>query len=615
VTISATTKRTLRYSLAASLLLSCAPAALHAETSEKDAQIRKLESMMLQMQSQIRSLKAAVGETRAENKRTREKVREVASKGYALPPPTMAIPAGATPAFVTADKKLQFGALTITPGGFVAMESAFRTRTEQADIASQYQGIPFGPQAGTNELRFSARQSRAALLVEGAITPSVLAAGYGEFDFLGSGVTSNSNESNSYVPRIRHLYGTLDFADYGVHVLAGQTWSLATLNSKGITPRNEVTPPTIDAQYVPGFVWKRQPQIRLTKDFGQKLWLSLAAEAPQDTYTGCAPGVNGTAIATRNTSQFNVTNRTQATTCDLLGNNNLNGVVPTVGGVAGTSNTTAFSLNHVPDIIGKAAYEAKLADRDVHLEGFGMYRDLYDRVSTVNTVAATPAQPLHTTAAASNFDSTGYGVGGSVIAALLPKKLDFQASVMTGRGIGSYGTAQFTDATFSPNGQASPLKETMLLGGLTAHVTPAIDVYAFGGEEVVQPDYYRTTGNGFVAAGTQLPGYAGYGAPTANNTGCFNTIAATTFTNVGCAGNAKRVWQITGGMWDKLYKGSFGEVRVGVQYSYTQRELFAGSGSLAAGNGQAGAFQTPFRGSPHQNENTILTSLRYYPFQ
>jgi hypothetical protein len=155
----------------------------------------------------------------------------------------------------------------------------------------------------------------------------------------------------------------------------------------------------------------------------------------------------------------------------------------------------------------------------------------------------------------------------------------------------------------------------MLLGGLTAHVTPAIDVYAFGGEEVVQPDYYRTTGNGFVAAGTQLPGYAGYGAPTANNTGCFNTIAATTFTNVGCAGNAKRVWQITGGMWDKLYKGSFGEVRVGVQYSYTQRELFAGSGSLAAGNGQAGAFQTPFRGSPHQNENTILTSLRYYPFQ
>ena len=605
MTISATTKRTLRYSLAATLLLSCAPAALHAETSEKDEKIRKLETMMLQMQSQIRSLKAAVGEERVEGRRTREKVREVATKGYTLPPPSMVIPAGATPAFVTADKKLQFGALTITPGGFVAMEGVYRTRTEQADIASQYQGIPFGPQAGTSEARFSARQSRAALLVEGAITPSVLAAGYGEFDFLGSGVTSNSNESNSYVPRIRHLYGTLDFADYGVHVLAGQTWSLATLNSKGITPRNEVTPPSIDAQYVPGFVWKRQPQIRLTKDFGQKLWLSVSAEMPQDTYTGCTNGVNGTAIT--NTVNGAVTNRATAITCDLLGNNNLNGI-------AGTT-TTNFSLNHIPDIIGKAAYEAKLADRDVHLEGFGLYRDLYDRVSDVTTNAATPTVPANTTARASNFDTTGYGLGGSVIAALLPKKLDFQASAMTGKGIGSYGTAQFTDATFSPNGQVSPIRETMLLGGLTAHVTPAIDVYVFGGEEVVQPDYYRTSASGVNAGGNGLPTYAGYGAPNANNTGCFNTIAATTFTNTTCGGSAKRVWQLTGGMWDKLYKGSFGEVRVGVQYSYTQRELFAGSGSAAIPAAFGGGFQSPYNGSPKQNESTILTSLRYYPFQ
>ena len=589
MTISATTKRKLRYSLAATMLLSCAPAALHAETSDKDEKIRKLETMMLQMQSQIRSLKAAVGEDRVENRRVREKVREVAAKSYALPPPSMAIPAGAVPTFVTADKKLQFGALTITPGGFVAAESVFRSRTEQADIGSQYQGIPFGPQAGTNEFRFSARQLRIAALVEAPITPTILASGYGEFDFLGSGVTSNENESNSFVPRIRHLYGTLDFADYGFHVLAGQNWSLATLNSKGITPRNEITPPSIDSQYVPGFVWKRQPQIRITKDFGQKLWVSLSAEESQDTYTGCTTGVNATTNVPT-TVNGTTTNLTNAVTCNLLGANNLNGI-----NVAGApSNATNFSLNHVPDVIGKVAYEAKLADRDIHLEGFGLYRDLYDRVAQTNTVTGF--------ATATNHDVTGYGLGGGVIIPILPKRLDFQASGMTGKGIGSYGTAQFSDATFGPSGAPSPIRETMLLGGLTFHATPAIDLYAFGGEEVVQPDYFGTS-----AAGATFAGY-GYGLPNSNNTGCFNTIIAVATSSTSCGGSTKRVWQLTGGMWDKIYKGAFGEVRVGVQYSYTQRELFEGSGFAAPYT--AGL---PF--APKQNENTVLTSLRYYPFQ
>ena len=584
VTNSAATRRTLRYSLAATLLLSCAPAALHAEASDKDEKIRRLETMMIEMQSQIKSLKAAVGEERVEGRRTREKVRAVAEKGYALPPPGPAVPVGAVPAFFTADKKLQFGALTITPGGFVAAESVFRSRTEQADIGSQYQGIPFGPQAGTNEFRFSARQSRIAALVEAPITPSLLASGYGEFDFLGSGVTSNENESNSFVPRIRHLYGTLDFADYGVHLLAGQNWSLATLNSKGITPRNEVTPPTIDSQYVPGFVWKRQPQVRLTKDFGQKLWVSVSAEEAQNTYTGCTTGINATTVPVGNTGLNNLV------TCNLLGANNLNGV--NVGGAP--SNATNFSLDHVPDVVGKVAYEGRLADRDIHLEGFGIYRDLYDRVAYPTVTAVNPS--------ATNHDRTGYGVGGGLIVSVLPKRLDFQASGMYGRGIGSYGTAQFTDATFGPDGALSAIPESMLMGGLTAHVTPAIDLYAFAGVEQVQPHYFTNVND----ANGNFQGF-GYGVPTANNSGCYNTITTGT-----CAGNAKRVWQLTGGMWDKIYKGSYGEVRVGLQYSYTQRELFQGNSNFGGAGGNTNAI-LPF--APHQNDQLVLTSFRYYPFQ
>ena len=573
-----TTRRTLRYGLAATLLLSVAPTALHAE-GDKDEKIRRLENMMLQMQSQIKSLKAAVGEERVEGRRTREKIKAVASKGYAVPQGGPVYPANAIPAFVTADKKLQFGALTITPGGFVAAESVFRSRTEQADIGSQYQGIPFGPQAATNEFRFTARQSRIAALVEAPITPSLIASGYGEFDFLGSGVTSNENESNSFVPRIRHLYSALDFGDYGFHVLAGQTWSLATLNSKGITPRNEVTPPSIDSQYVPGFVWKRQPQIRITKDFDKRLWVSLSAEESQNVIAGCTPGVNATTIPVGNVGVNNLV------TCQLTGNNNLN-------------NTTNFSMDHVPDVVGKIAYEAKLADRDIHLEGFGLYRDLYDRAAYPTTTLINPS--------ATNHDKTGYGVGGGIIVPVLPKRLDFQASGMYGRGIGSYGTAQFSDATFDSNGSLSAIPESMLLGGLTAHVTPAIDVYAFAGVEQVQPHYF-TTGND---VNGNFQGF-GYGVPTANNSGCFNTITVGS-----CAGNTKRILQLTGGMWDKIYKGAFGEVRVGVQYSYTQRELFQGNSNFGlAPTGTAGTAVASLPFSPKQNEQTVLTSFRYYPFQ
>ena len=64
-------------------------------------------------------------------------------------------------------------------------------------------------------------------------------------------------------------------------------------------------------------------------------------------------------------------------------------------------------------------------------------------------------------------------------------------------------------------------------------------------------------------------------------------------------------------MWDKLYKGSFGEVRVGVQYSYTERFLFGGTHQCQR---HWLPPQTPIVAA-RANDNTILTSFRYYPFQ
>jgi hypothetical protein len=93
-----------------------------------------------------------------------------------------------------------------------------------------------------DETRFTARQTRLSLLAQGDISEQTRAAFYGEFDFQAAAQTANSNESNSFNPRMRHLYGTIDWNGSGWHLLAGQNWSLVTLNTKGITPRNEAAP-------------------------------------------------------------------------------------------------------------------------------------------------------------------------------------------------------------------------------------------------------------------------------------------------------------------------------------------------------------------------------------
>ena len=163
----------------------------------------------------------------------------------------------------------------------------YRQHFQGNDIASSF-SVPFpnNRPAHVQEGRFSARQSRLSMLAEGQVNPNVKLSFYTELDFLGGAQTANSNESNSYNPRVRNVYGTIDWTegDHGWHLLAGQSWSLVTMSTKGITPRNELTPPQIDAQYIPGFAWTRQPQIRLTEGLprSQAVGRGLRRESADD---------------------------------------------------------------------------------------------------------------------------------------------------------------------------------------------------------------------------------------------------------------------------------------------------------------------------------------------
>jgi hypothetical protein len=455
--------------------------------------------------------------------------------------------------------KIYYKGISITMGGFAEAASIYRDRDETADISSSFSKIPFAndPAGHTGETRFTARQSRYSILAQGDVMKGTTAAFYGEFDFQGAAQTANSNQSNSYNPRIRVLYGQIDWNDNGWHLLGGQNWSLLTLQNNGITPRSEVTPPQIDAQYIPGFAWARQPGFRLVKDFNKEWWIGVSVENPQTTFGGSASGV---------TSYTNV---------GANGVSYVDAQAPTNGYFNGTN----YSLNPAPDVIGKVAWEKKVGDQKIHVEGFGIYRTFQDRVAyTSAATASINATPGHYTNTA-----TGGGGGGSIsVYDVIPKHLDLQASIFAGNGIGRYGSGGLPDVTVRPDGALVGIPETMWLAGGTYHVNKDWDFYGFAGSEDERSKTYAlsaTTGMGY---GT-LPG--------SNNSGCYTEGGS-------CSAVTKSISQYTGGFWWKFYQGSFGRAQFGVQYSYTERKAFADANGLA----------------PVARDNMLFTSFRFYPF-
>ena len=101
---------------------------------------------------------------------------------------------------------LHYKGINITPGGFVAGETVYRTKATGGDIPTAFSSIPYeGADAySLSEFYGSARQSRITLLAEGKTNWGTLR-GYYEADCLGTGITSNNNQSNSYVLRQRVL--------------------------------------------------------------------------------------------------------------------------------------------------------------------------------------------------------------------------------------------------------------------------------------------------------------------------------------------------------------------------------------------------------------------------
>ena len=256
-----------------------------------DAQQKQID----QQQQQLELLKAQARQAQTSaDKASMAAQQAQTTAAMAAPPPA---PAGKTSHGILYSSPN----VNVTLGGFIESATIERDHNELDDVGSTLKlsstgnGIPLPDTQDYHgsEFRETARQSRLSLLAQGDDNLKSYAA-YFEFDFLGAGNSSNSGESNSYVPRIRHIYATYDDPADGWHFLGGQTWSLLTMDRVGITPRTEVTPATIDAQYVTGFQWTRTPQLRVVKDFDKTIWAGLSVETPQaSVYNNGAYGTSG----------------------------------------------------------------------------------------------------------------------------------------------------------------------------------------------------------------------------------------------------------------------------------------------------------------------------------
>jgi Skp family chaperone for outer membrane proteins len=459
---------------------------------------------------------------------------------------------------------LHYKGITITPGGFTAGETVYRAKATGGDIPTAFSSIPYehADAYTLSEFFGDARQSRVSMMAEGKTSWGTLR-GYFEGDWLGTGITSNNNQSNSYVFRQRVIWGQAALNN-GWAFTGGQLWSLATEDKKGISNLSGdiMTPLTIDPNYSVGFVWARQYGFRVTKTFPHAAF-GFAAEQPQLIYTaslaGNTPyaviGSDGTgggnyspaiSTCTPSTSIVNYTNQVET---DSAGNT-IDVAVPVYKTVNGCANVASFSFNEAPDLIFKAAFDPGWGHFEIiGIGGFAhetvypgettngnLYGGLTDAAASAAAGSTVLAAPALTSAGSYTNSIVLGGFGGSLRVPIAPQgKVTFGFKGLYGPGVGRYGDSTLADVTADSSGNLAPIHNASGLFTLEATPTPRWTLYLnYGGDYAARTDFAN-------AAATTL------GAPSA--TFCPKTAGA-----FACTGSPTEADIAAGGTWGATWK-------------------------------------------------------------
>jgi hypothetical protein len=477
---------------------------------------------------------------------------------------------------------LHYKGINITPGGYMAAETVYRQKATGADIPTALSSIPFdgANTAALSEFFGSARQSRVSMLAEGK-TNSATYRGYVEGDFLGTGTSSNNNQSNSYVFRQRVVWGQA-VLNNGITFQGGQMWSLAAERAKGLSnfSGDVKTPLTIDPNYVPGFVWTRQFGFAVLKS-GSHVSYGISLENAQ-TIQG------GSNCPTNSFTPAGATTATVYSAC-LFGGSGTDGATSTSNVSSGIQSSSynalngTYSYNLGPDVIGKIAVDPGWGHYEAYAIGRFPHYEIYPNYKATTAAAATAGRYTDSLA-------TG-GFGGSLRAPVFGKYGDFGLAGLYGWGVGRYGDTTLADVTFDAGGVMKALTNASALASIELHPTPRLVLYVNYGEDFAG----RLDA---LAAGAKN----GYGLLSVNNSGCNVESALPTAGNLpsgspaNCTGNNKFVQETTAGFWYDFYKGPAGRVRYGVQYANINRAIWGGTTTPQA----------------VATENQFYTSFRYY---
>jgi hypothetical protein len=482
---------------------------------------------------------------------------------------------------------IHYKGVTITPGGFLASETVYRSHATGSDINTPFNSINFGgaSQAAMSEFFMSGRQSRLSMLAEGKLDTATMR-GYVETDFLSAGVTSNNNQSNSYTLRFRQAFAQAAL-NSGWTFTGGQQWSLVTETKKGVDERTEAVPMTVDPQYTVGFSWARQASFRVAKSISDKYWIAGSIEDSQITLGGHGAS-----------------------------NNFLIGQQGTSGGLYNP--TATYAYNQAPDFIIKLAAEPGIG----HYELFGVISDFRDRLfpcATTSTTGSCGGKTGPTAVGAYNNSSWAGGIGANA-RVTFQKHFDFGLHFLGGNGVGRYGTGGLPDVIARPDGVLVPLREYQGLGTLEWH-SKKWDIYLNGGAEYAGRHWFL---NGTTEVGYALPNNVPSGCNTETPPAATTVSVVTPPTTTGgatgttnipvpgsvgtplsggfnpgslskCTVDTRVLVEGTGGFWYRFYSGPKGRFQVGAQYSYLLRNAWGGDGY-----------------SPSANDSMFFTSMRYY---
>jgi hypothetical protein len=496
---------------------------------------------------------------------------------------------------------IHFRGITITPGGFAEAAFVRRSRALASDITTPFNSLtmPGASQSQMSEFFGSARQSRPTVYVDGKLK-NVQLSSYLSGDFLSAGDTSTATQTNSYTFRLRQVWGQAAF-DNGWRFLGGQAWSLVTENKEGIQPSddtgrtNDARPMTIDPGYTVGFSFARQYGIRLTKDFGKKVWFAVAMENPQGTVTTHSNGDN---FLLGSAGSGGGAYNNAVTTCTA----NSVPVTPTTTSIDVPITCTpagSYTFNPSPDVIAKVAFDPGFG----HYEVFGLWDRFRDRVFPCGEVASSTTlcggstTPGPNAIGAYNASANGGAFGVNARWNFLNKRVVFGLHTFDGRGIGRYGAGQLSDLSIHANGTVDPIKNGQGLVSLEWH-GKKLDVYSYAGAE------YDGRADSFdPISGKQV----GYGAPSFKNFGCYTETAPIVGSGfvpgslADCTGDTRALIEGTIGFWYRFYNGTRGRFQFGTQYSYVTRQTWDGVG-----------FTKGTTVTPEGLDGMVFTSFRYY---